>query len=247
MRELYVMRDLDSGAARGDSNLADMSMPPWAAGVPLKRATTTDREAARHGNHNRKTAGNGIHNREAVGNGKHNREAVGNGKYKSEDSEKNGTREAAQLSYKGKSTQVRTFKGEAIDGGLCRNGLQFYKIAIFVMALCFLTITLLQGSVMLIVNHTDFLTIPRHEASRGSDTSWILTGTDISNCDRAVRSAVENFAEHLPLKASISELSKLERDSRRPPQLALVICLRLPVLFNRVECDCKTLGWIARC
>jgi hypothetical protein len=60
MREVYAMRELESGAGRGISSPIDKTLPR-SAGTPSKRMTTPDREALRNGNgkNSHVTAGNG--------------------------------------------------------------------------------------------------------------------------------------------------------------------------------------------
>ncbi|CAM6088307.1 unnamed protein product [Calypogeia fissa] len=228
------MRERDSENERGVSTLTNMLTPSRAPGIPSKRATSADRGAAVNGKQSGNVVGNG---KAAVnGNGKHNRDPF----------VQHATREAFQFNYRGKTSFFRTLKGEAIDGGFFKSAHGLYKIGIFVIFLCFLAITIMQGSVMFIVKHTDFLTIQRAEVSTSSDIHWFLPeAKGISECEIGLRSAVENFTEHLSLKSSVSELPKLERDSRRPPRLAL-ICPNLEDVLDSVHLStiARGLRWL---
>ncbi|KAG6555421.1 hypothetical protein Mapa_002648 [Marchantia paleacea] len=196
------MRDISSQASRGGGTWNDRPNSMRGTGLALKRAQSitpdrvTDRLSIPNG------VSNGVHL-----------------EYGERD------REAAASVFKGKITPSRSVKVEKSEGGCFWNSrLVLIRVLITFMAACFLAATLMQGSIMRLLKHTDFLTVPEGDYIKDTESSKSrLAVTEVSPyCERAVWLATLNFTEHLPKKSSLQELSTLGRFSRRPPRLAMI-------------------------
>ncbi|KAL2613752.1 hypothetical protein R1flu_025444 [Riccia fluitans] len=205
------MQDMACPSHRGGATWNDRGDGKKGTGLPLKRAQSTpaDRSADRLGAVN------------AIPKGRH-----------IERGERDDDRECGSAGLKGRGNSCRSIKGEGSHFWKSRQLL--IRLLITFMAACFFAAALMQGSIMMLLKHTDFLTVPEGDFSTGSDSlKFPSSSTSVternSHCERAVFNSTLNFIAHLPLKPTFQELSTLGRFSRRPPRLAM-ICPNLGIL-----------------
>ncbi|OAE33869.1 hypothetical protein AXG93_1921s1160 [Marchantia polymorpha subsp. ruderalis] len=115
------------------------------------------------------------------------------------------------------------FKGRTkLEGGyFWKNRLVLIRVLITFMAACCLATTLMQGSIVRLLKHTDFLTLPDGNYIRDTESARVSPGV-FPHCERAVWMAASSFRAHLPDKPSLEELENLGRFSRRPARLAII-------------------------
>ncbi|KAL3695814.1 hypothetical protein R1sor_009890 [Riccia sorocarpa] len=152
---------------------------------------------------------------------------VVNGSYNGthvEHGQKGYEKECSPSGLKAKGSLCRSIKGEGGYFWKSRNLL--IRVLITFMAACFLAAGLMQGSIMMVLKHTDFLTVPEGDLSTGSDSSVKTSSNSVtegsSHCERAVFLETLKLMERLPKKPTFQELSTLGRFSRRPPRLAMI-------------------------